>query len=220
MIKDLGAIVWENNIKFFGDVYECTIYPDMSYDLKEKEQLIVKITGLFYPILIILDIINFFIIKNSQNIWIGMFLIISIFCYQLIKGKSIKLKPYYGAIYKVYNCYINKKDLTLENAKSESRLSINNNFINSVFVYFSIMVLYYFSHILVLSYILGGIIGGILFTLNVKKQVIPIVILTTPITMIGLILQSLLITKEPSEKELNMALTCITKLIEKEEELS
>jgi len=176
----------------------------------------------FIPLLITQALTNKTLIKNKIlfNIIEGLLKIIILFAYILIisRMKDIqRIFQYHGAEHKVVNCYENKLPLTLQNIKKFSTIHTRCGTSFIILVLIVSIIIYSFlpsdvTFIKKLTYriLLLPLIAAISYEIiKIKKSNFLIEILTYP----GTLLQKLT-TKEPDEKQIEIAVKALNALKE------
>src|SRR3989344_7512414 len=176
----------------------------------------------FIPLLITQALTNKTLIKNKIlfNIIEGLLKIIILFVYILIisRMKDIqRIFQYHGAEHKVVNCYENKLPLTLQNIKKFSTIHTRCGTSFIILVLIVSIIIYSFlpsdvTFIKKLTYriLLLPLIAAISYEIiKIKKSNFLIKILTYP----GTLLQKLT-TKEPDEKQIEIAVKALNALKE------
>ena len=176
----------------------------------------------FIPLLITQALTNKTLIKNKIlfNIIEGLLKIIILFAYILIisRMKDIqRIFQYHGAEHKVVNCYENKLPLTLQNIKKFSTIHTRCGTSFIILVLIVSIIIYSFlpndiTFIQKLTYriLLLPLIAAISYEIiKIKRSNFLIRILTYP----GTLLQKLT-TKEPDEKQIEIAVKALNALKE------
>lgn len=147
-------------------------------------------------------------ISNTEiNIYFRALLYASIVC--VIRFSS--LAKYHGAEHKIINTHLKGKELTIENIKRESRISINCGtnlaiffiLINLIFLLFQIASIY----TLILSWTLA-------YELFIVKEKI---VLFKPFILVGGLLQKYLFTAEPNDKQIEIGIVALQEILKESE---
>ncbi|MCQ4924980.1 DUF1385 domain-containing protein [Tissierella carlieri] len=135
------------------------------------------------------------------------FYIIAMICLPIGIIRFSNLAKYHGAEHKVFNAYLNNKELTIENVKKESRISADCGsnlavffiLINLVFLLTDIFTLY--------SPILSWTLAYELFIMGNKVGILK------PFRLIAGLFQKYLLTAEPNDSQIEVGIAAIKELL-------
>lgn len=166
---------------------------------------------LFIIIIIALDIFKVFEqSKNlSSNNVVSIYTVFTIIFSAIILYFLINIKnifQYHGAEHKVVNTYEKYRKINLENVKNASRIHYRCGTIYVIFLLFVFIVLSFFIEYISIKFLLSY---GIAYEIYISNKF-------QYVYKLGGWLQKYLTTLEPDEKQIQVAISCVNKILELE----
>lgn len=146
--------------------------------------------------------------------WTLKVLKVALVIYLIYLFRRSSLAKYHGAEHKVYNCFVNQKPLVITRVREESRLSRQcgtNLLIFIVFCYLLFTLVIHVSGLLRL--VLSLSCGYELFLISPGEKGQFRRALFSPFYLLGSFLQKYIFTAEPEDKELEVALAAMNRLL-------